>query len=182
MDLELSAPSFSALLRALIRVDLLRPEEGPHALPWDEMCGTIFSVVDAGRALRLAQACQRALARAAHEQWQGPQLEAHLLSGGLDAARAAAAGALWGKEREGALAAVQARAYAPSPALRGAPAFSVSTLTASSEGASGGEPTAMLHLDTSEGPLTVEASRGALAAATQALAQARRALGAAAAL
>ena len=198
MDLEVPLPALGALLRAIIRADLLR---AGGALPWEELCAQLLAgggsgAAEQARALRFAQGAQRALARAAHEAWTAAQLEAYLVSGGLEGARAAAAGALWGKEREGVLAAVAGRAYAPAPRLLGAPTFSVATLTASFEGTAGSshgaaaagsaapgvsastEPLAMLQLHTSAGPVVVEASRGVLAAAAVALGQARRAVGA----
>ena len=184
MDLDLPQPALLALLRAIIRTDLLRAEGAPRALPWEELAATLFAGVEPARALRYAQAAQRALARAAHEAWAPPALEAYLLAGGLEAGRAAAAGALWAREREGALAAVAARAFVPAPRLAGAPDFSVATLTAASEGAvaSGAEPLAMLRLHTSEGPVVVEASRSVLGAAAAALGAARRAVASAGAV
>ncbi len=178
MDLDVPQPALLALLRAVIRTDLLRAEGAPAALPWDELAASLFPGAEPARALRYAQCAQRALARAAHEAWGAPALEAYLAAGGLEAGRAAAAGALWAREREGVLAAVAARAYAPAPRLAGAPAFSVATLTASSEGAvtSGAEPLAMLALATSGGPVVCEASRAVLAAAAAALGAARKAV------
>jgi hypothetical protein len=230
MDFEVPQPALLALLRAIIRTDLLRAEGAPRELPWEELCAALLAgspgaggstggsggpaaspggaaspaasshaaaAAEHARALRLAQGAQRALARAAHEAWAPAQLEAYLVSGGLEGGRAAAAGALWAREREGALAAVAARAFAAAPRLVGAPVFSVATLTASAVGAGVGssaagghpptsptaaagssEPLAMLRLQTSEGPVVVEASRSVLAAAAAALGLARRAVAA----
>ena len=178
MDLPLPPKTFTSLFSAILRVDLLKSPDSPPCLPWEDLCTQLFAGLDASRCLRFTQGLQRALARAAHEQWSASQLEAYLLSGQLEGGLAAAAGAAWGREREGVLAAVAARGFAPLPALQGAPSFAIATLTASSEGAAGGEPVAVLHLHTAEGPLTLEAGRGALGAAVAALGAARRAIGA----
>ena len=177
MDLDLAPQAFAQVLRAIVQIDLLQGADAPRALPWEYRCAQLFGGVEAGRALKFTQGLQRALARAALEQWTPAQLEAHLLGGGLEASKASAAGAFWGKEREGVLAAVQARAFVPCPQLRGAPSFAVATPTASSDGVVGGEPLAVLRFETSAGSLTVEASRGVLAAAVVSLNQARKSLG-----
>jgi hypothetical protein len=175
---QLSPQSLTLLLKAIIRVDLLRSPDSPPSLPWEELRDTVFPGLGNDGPLRFTQALQLALARAAHEKWSVAQLEGHLSRGGLGAPRVAVVGGVWGKERESVLAAVAGRGFSPLPTLQGAPTFSISTATASSSGTIGGEPLGMLSLEVSSGALRVEVSRGALGAAVTALGQARAALGA----
>jgi hypothetical protein len=149
----------------------------PSAPSWEELLPVFGPSAAAAAALACAQALQRALARAVHEGWSSAALEAHLASSGLPAARCEAAAAFWAKEREGLLEAASQRSH-QRPLLRGAPDFSITTTSASSEaGSVAGEPVAVLSLHTASEALHVEASRGVLASAIAALAGARKAAG-----
>ena len=74
--IDVTAQSFTLLLRAIIRVDLLRVEGSPRSLPFDDL-RSLFSETDnsSGASLRFTQAIQLALARAAYEKWTHSQLE-----------------------------------------------------------------------------------------------------------
>jgi hypothetical protein len=184
MALPCDEKSFSRLL-LLVLQSIAAPSPPP---PWPEAAAALLPGAPAPAALAFCAALQRAFARATCEQWAPPQLEAHLVGAGFSGAHAAAAGAAWARERGGgggggAAAAAAARALpAPAPTLAGAPTFAVVGPVAASDGAVGGEPAARLTLPTSGGVWEVAADRGALAAAAAALAGARRALGAGAAV
>jgi hypothetical protein len=169
--------AFSRLL-LLVLQSLSSPSVPP---PWPDAVASLLPAAAPAAGLSFVAGLQRALARAACEQWLPPQLEAHLVGAGLSAALAAVAGGAWARERGGAAAAAAAAALPPTaPTLAAPPAFSVVGPVAASDGVVGGEPGVRLTLPTTGGVWEVAADRGALAAAAAALAGARRALGGAA--
>jgi hypothetical protein len=169
-----------SLLRALLREDVLRDAAVP-SLPWSELHASLFPGVEESAALAFARALQRALARAAVEQWPGARLGEYVASAGLPAAAADAAATWWAAEGPRAIEALSRRGDG-GRALVAPPSFAALSFTAAS-GETASEAAALLALQVSDGgdgvrTLHVAATRGALAAALASIGQARRALGA----
>ena len=166
-SIELSLPSFTLLIKALIK-----GLELGGTLPWDELRAGVFpSGTDDGSALAYATKLQRAFARAIIESWTPAFLSEHLQNGGLNVALTECAAAAWAAGANG-IAETIARRTDARPLVTEPPRFVAVTGGAASSGEPG-ESRAVISFG--EG-CEFEATKADLSNALAAFAQLKKAL------
>jgi hypothetical protein len=165
-SIELSTPSFTLLIKAL-----LKGLELGGSLPWDELRAGVFpSDVGEGKALAYASALQRAFARAALESWMPSAFSDYLQAGGLNVALAECAASAWAAGANSVAEAIAKRIDAR-PLVTEPPQFVAVTGGATSSGESG-EARAVISVQGCE----FEATKADLSHALAAFAQLKKAL------